>query len=225
MTTHDEELIGMLLGDRPRSPDLARWLATPEGRHELAAYRRTLGALERLYEDVLARRAVYYTAVQAPIGRVFVAASDEGLVRVSFRSSEASFVNDLRRQLDADVVRSPERTADIVHQLRAYFAGGRRHFDMRLDLRHVSPFQRRVLLAAARVPAGKLVSYGEIARRIGEPRGSRAVGQALGHNPIPIVIPCHRVVAASGRIGGYTGGLAIKRKLLRLEGSLAAVAG
>ena len=224
-TTHDDELIGMLLGDRRRSPDLARWLATPEGRHELAAYRRTLGALERVYGDVLGRRTVYYTTVQAPIGRVFVAVSDEGLVRVSFRSSEASFVNDLRRQLPADVVHSPKRTADIVHQLRAYFAGERRHFDMRLDLRHVTPFQRRVLLAATRVPAGKLVSYGEIARRIGEPGGSRAVGQALGHNPIPIVIPCHRVVAASGRIGGYTGGLAIKRKLLRLEGSLAAVAG
>lgn len=225
MTTHDDELIGMLLGDRRRSPELARWLATPEGRHELEAYRRTLGVLERLYGGASTRRAVYYCAVQAPIGRVFVAASDEGLVRVSFRRSEGAFVNDLRRQLDADVVRSPERTEDIVHQLRAYFAGERQRFDMRLDLRHVTPFQRRVLLAAARVPAGQLVSYGEIARRIGEPRGSRAVGQALGHNPIPIVIPCHRVVAAGGRIGGYTGGLAIKRKLLRLEGSLAAVAG
>jgi methylated-DNA-[protein]-cysteine S-methyltransferase len=75
------------------------------------------------------------------------------------------------------------------------------------------------------VPPGQVVSYGEIARRIGEPGGCRAVGQALGLNPIPIVIPCHRVVAAGGRIGGYTGGVAIKRKLLRLEGSLAAAAG
>ena len=72
------------------------------------------------------------------------------------------------------------------------------------------------------MPAGQVVSYGEIARRIGRPRGSRAVGQALGRNPIPIVIPCHRVVAAGGRLGGYTGGLAIKKKLLRLEGTLAA---
>ena len=119
-------------------------------------------------------------------------------------------------------MRSAARTADIVHQLRAYFTGERRTFDVRLDLRHVSPFQRRVLMAAASVPPGQVVSYGEIARRIGQPRGSRAVGQALGHNPIPIVIPCHRVIAAGGRIGGYGGGLPTKRKLLRLEGALAA---
>ena len=225
MTTHDDELIAMLLGDRRRSPELARWLGTRQGRNELAAYRRTLEALERLYGGATPRRTVYYCAVPAPIGRVLVAASDAGLVRVSFRRSEGSFVHDLRQQHDADVVRSPAHTADIVHQLRAYFAGERRRFDVRLDLRHTSPFQRRVLRAAARVPAGQVVSYGEIARRIGEPGGSRAVGQALGHNPIPIVIPCHRVVAAGGRIGGYTGGLAIKRKLLRLEGALAVAAG
>jgi methylated-DNA-[protein]-cysteine S-methyltransferase len=84
----------------------------------------------------------------------------------------------------------------------------------------VTPFQRRVLMAAAGVPAGKVVSYGEIARRIGQPHGSRAVGQALGQNHL-IVIPCHRIIAAGGKIGGYGGGLARKRKLLRLEGALA----
>ena len=223
MITHDDELIALLLGDRRRSAALGRWLGTLEGRRELAAYRRTLEALEALYGDAAAapRRTIYYCALPTPIGRVFVAAGEAGLVRLSFRQSEASFVAELRR-LGADVVRSPARTADIVHQLRAYFAGERRSFDVRLDLRHTTSFQRRVLMAAARVPAGQVVSYGEIARRIGDPRGSRAVGQALGHNPVPIVIPCHRVVAAGGRIGGYTGGLTIKRKLLRLEGAVAA---
>ena len=223
MTRHDDELIALLLGDRRRSRALGRWLGTLEGRRELAAYRRTLEALEALYGDAAAapRRTIYYCALPTPIGRVFVAAGEAGLVRLSFRQSEASFVAELRR-LGADVVRSPARTADIVHQLRAYFAGERRSFDVRLDLRHTTPFQRRVLLAAARVPAGQVVSYGEIARRIGQPQGSRAVGQALGQNPVPIVIPCHRVIAAGGRIGGYTGGLGIKRKLLRLEGALAA---
>ena len=223
MITHDDELIALLLGDRRRSAALGRWLGTLEGRRELAAYRRTLEALEALYGDAAAapRRTIYYCALPTPIGRVFVAAGEAGLVRLSFRQSEASFVAELRR-LGADVVRSPARTADIVHQLRAYFAGERRRFDVRLDLRHTTPFQRRVLLAAARVPAGQVVSYGEIARRIGQPHGSRAVGQALKHNPVPIVIPCHRVIAAGGRIGGYTGGLGIKRKLLRLEGALAA---
>jgi len=225
MTIHDDELIGKLLGDRPRSPGLRRWLGTPQGRDELDGYRRTLAGLDRLYGGDMPRPAIYWCAVPASIGRVFVAASDEGLLRVSFRHREGSFVDELRERTEADVVRSTARTADIVEQLRDYFAGERRRFDLRLDLRHVSPFQRRVLLAATRVPAGEVVSYGEIARRIGEPGGSRAVGQALGHNPIPIVIPCHRVVAAGGRIGGYTGGLAIKRRLLRLEGSLAAIAG
>ena len=121
-----------------------------------------------------------------------------------------------------EVLPSPAKTARIVHQLRAYFAGERRRFDIEIDFRHVTSFQRRVLLAATQVPAGQVVSYGEIARRIGRPGGSRAVGQALGHNPVPIVVPCHRVVAAGGALGGYTGGLDIKRKLLRIEGALAA---
>lgn len=222
MPKHDDALIAMLLGDRRRAPELARWLGTPAGRRELAAYRRTLAALERLYGDAPLRRTVYYGVLPTPIGRVFVAASEAGLVRVSFRRSEASFVTELRRRLGADVMPSPARTAAVVRQLRAYFAGERRAFDLRLDLRHVTPFQRRVLTAAAAVPAGQVVSYGEIARRIGQPRGSRAVGRALGCNPVPIVVPCHRVVAAGGRIGGYTGGLGIKRALLRLEGVLAA---
>ena len=226
MKSRDDALIAMLLGDVEPSAALARWLESEEGRRELAAYRRTLGALRKLYGDVRTpapRRVVHYCSLRSPFGRVLVAATEEGLVRVSFRCSEASFVAELRRGLAAEPVRSAARTADIVHQLRAYFAGERRTFDVRLDLGDVTPFQRRVLMAAASVPAGQVVSYGEIARRIGQPRGSRAVGQALGHNPIPIVIPCHRVVAAGGRIGGYTGGLGVKRKLLRIEGALAAV--
>jgi methylated-DNA-[protein]-cysteine S-methyltransferase len=222
---HDDALIAMLLGDASVSATLERWLATETGGRELAAYRQALGALARLYGEVRApqpRARLYYCTIATPIGRVLVAAGDAGLVRVSFRRSERSFVAEIRRRLGAEVVRSPERTADVVHQLRAYFAGERRAFDVHLDLRHLTPFHRRVLLAAAEVPAGQVVSYGEIARRIGRPGGSRAVGQALGRNPIPIVIPCHRVIAAGGRLGGYTGGLAIKRKLLRLEGALAA---
>jgi len=225
MKTHDDALIAILLGDAKPSPELARWLATTSGRRELTAYRQTLAALQKRYGEVRvppAGRVVYYCSLPSPIGRVLVAASETGLVRVSFRRTEASFAADLREQLGAEPLRSATRTADIVHQLRAYFAGQRRAFDVRLDLRHVSPFQRRVLMAAASVPSGQVVSYGEIARRIGQPRGSRAVGQALGHNPIPIVIPCHRVIAAGGRIGGYGGGLATKRKLLRIEGALAA---
>jgi methylated-DNA-[protein]-cysteine S-methyltransferase len=221
MTKHDQALIAMLLGDAPPAPALARWLETEPGRRELAAYRRGLAAFDRAYrEPATARRPIHYCAVPSPVGRLFVAASETGLVRVSFGGSEASFVRELRA-LGAEPVRSEERTAEVVHQLRAYFAGERRAFDVRFDLSGISPFQHRVLMACASVPAGQVVSYGEIARRIGRPGGSRAVGQALGRNPIPIIIPCHRIVATGG-IGGYGGGLARKRKLLRLEGALAA---
>src|SRR5438094_149014 len=208
-------------------PDALPAAAGPslERREELRAVRRAVEALPPRQRAALMLRQFHdlgYAEIAATLGGVFVAASEAGLARVSFRQSEVSFVAELRQRLGDDVVRSPVRTADVVHQLRAYFAGERRRFDVRLDLRHTTPFQRRVLMAAARVPAGQVVSYGDIARRIGQPRGSRAVGQALGQNPIPIVIPCHRVVAAGERIGGYGGGLGIKRKLLRLEGSAAA---
>ena len=221
MAKHTDALIAMLLGDVPTAPVLERWLATTDGKRELAAYRRTLGALDRLYKAE-PRPVAYYCTVATPIGRVLVAATAAGLVRVSFRQSEATFAAELHRQLGIDVVRSPQRTAGVVHQLRAYFAGERQAFDVQVDLRQLTPFQRRVLAATARVPAGQVVSYGDIARRIGRPGGSRAVGQALTRNPVPIIIPCHRIVAAGGRIGGYAGGLTIKRKLLRLEGALAA---
>jgi len=225
MTRRERELIAAVLGDRPPSPELRRWLATDEGRREFAAHRRALGALRTLYGGRAvergAARPIHYTSLAAPIGRVLVAVSDAGLVRVRFRQSEAAFVSELERQLGVKPVRSTAQTANVVSQLRAYFAGRRRRFDMPVDLSHVTPFVRRVLTATMQVPAGNLVSYGDIARRIGQPRASRAVGQALGRNPIPIVIPCHRVIASGGRIGGYTGGLAVKRRLMRLEGVLA----
>ena len=227
MKRRDTELIAAVLGDRRPGPELARWLATVEGRRELVAHRRALSALRELYgARTLApgqpAAAVHWTSLAAPIGRVLVAVGHAGLVRVRFRQSEAAFVAELERELGVRAVRSPAETADVVRQLRAYFAGRRRRFDVPVDLSHVTPFVRRVLTATMKVPAGNLVSYGDIARRIGQPKGSRAVGQALGRNPIPNVIPCHRVIAAGGHIGGYTGGLAIKRRLLRLEGSLAA---
>lgn len=222
-TKHDDHLIAMLLGDRRPSLELEHWLETSAGKRELAAYRRVLDTLTTLHGALPAIDATaYYADLATPIGRVLVAATDAGLVRVSFRQSEASFARELRARLGLHAVRSTTRTTEVVHQLRAYFAGTRRGFDVRVDLSRLTPFHRQVLEATAEVPPGQVVSYGEIARRIGRPSGSRAVGQALGRNPVPIVIPCHRVVAAGGRLGGYTGGLAIKRKLLRLEGTMAA---
>src|SRR5437763_80931 len=182
-------------GSRP-SPALQHWLDTDEGRREREAYRRALESLGRLYGEVAAsptRRTVYYCSLPTPIGPLLVGVTDAGLVRVCFRRSEASFVAELRERLGAEPVRSAKRTADIVRQLRAYFAGQRRAFDVQLDLSGITPFHRRVLMAAAAVPAGQVVSYGEIARRIGQPRGSRAGGPAPGRNPIPTRLPAPRV--------------------------------
>ncbi len=215
------ELIAIALGDAKPSAHMKRWLETGEGRREIAAYQETLNMLTRLYAQTPAPKPaakVYYVAVRTPVGRVFVAATDVGLARVSFDPSEVKFVAALR-QLKMDVVKSAEKVSGITAQLEAYFAGERRAFDVPVDLRRMSPFQRSVLMAARAVPAGQVVSYHEIARRIGRPRASRAVGQALGHNPVPIVIPCHRVVASDGGLGGYSGGLEIKAKLLKMEGA------
>ena len=128
-------------------------------------------------------------------------------------------IAELRRRLGATAIKTAEEMSDIITQLEAYFAGQRREFDLPIDFGTMTSFQRRVLTATRAVPAGRVLSYGEIAKRIGKPAASRAVGQALGHNPMPIVLPCHRVVASDGGLGGYTGGLAIKRKLLALEGA------
>jgi methylated-DNA-[protein]-cysteine S-methyltransferase len=220
MSTNDDARLAKLLGDAAGTSGRI----DPHLGDDRRA-RRALAALDALYGDLRVRPIVYWDAIATPIGRVLVAVSDAGLVRVGFRQTTVTaFAAQLAQQLDADVVRSPARTAHAVRQLRAYFAGRLRGFELPIDLGGLSAFQRRVLMATAAIPAGRLASYGDIARRIGRPGGSRAVGQALGRNPVPIVIPCHRVIAAGGRIGGYAGGLGIKRTLLRLEGTLAEVA-
>ena len=123
---------------------------------------------------------------------------------------------------DRPALRDPDALADVERQLAEYFAGSRRRFDLEVDLRPLTRFQRRVLEAAREIPYGRVVPYAELARRIGRPRASRAVGNALGHNPVGIVVPCHRVVKSDGGLGGYTGGVEFKERLLALEGARAA---
>ncbi len=225
-TPWQDHLIAVLLGDAAPSAALERWLATEAGRRERTAYQRTLAAFRRVYgasaASSQARSArVYYDTLDTPVGRLLLATSEHGLVRVAFGGSETAFTRGLRERFGTEVARSPARLAAAARQLRAYFARTRRSFDLPLDLRSLTPFQRGVLLATAEVPAGRVAAYSEIARRIGAPTGSRAVGQALGRNPIPIVIPCHRIVPARGGLGGYLGGLDVKRALLALERALA----
>jgi methylated-DNA-[protein]-cysteine S-methyltransferase len=198
-------------------------------------------ALDRLYAsgppaDVLerararARKAVqearpaviYYDAVgHTSVGPVFVAVSDKGVVAVDFAPSEAEFLRDLQTRMAASPVRSREKAGEASRQLRDYLRGKRTTFNLPLDLSRMGAFQRTVLLAAAKIPRGQVTTYAQLARRIGRPRAARAVGQALGHNPIPIILPCHRVLAADGSLGGYSArdGVRTKARLLRLEGA------
>jgi len=220
----DDALVAFMLGDAGATPELDEWLQTTAGRQERAAYQEALDGLDRLLRETpggAVRSAIYYDRMKSPVGPLLVASTDEGLLRIAFTDSEAVLKEDLaHRGVARPLVRSPERLAAAAAQLEDYFAGRRRAFDLRADLRLVTPFRRRVLQATGAIPAGSVSTYGEIARGIGQPRASRAVGQALGHNPVPIVIPCHRVLGGGGGIGGYTGGLEIKRKLLEIEGVL-----
>ena len=161
---------------------------------------------------------VKYDSVRTPIGVVFVAMSDRGVCDVTFgKTSEAAYLRHLSRWA-SQVARDHGAVAPALEELDAYFTGRRRGFSVPVDVRDVSDFTARVLRETRRIPFGELRSYGEIARRIGSPMASRAVGGALGRNPVPVIVPCHRVIAHDGRLGGFTGGLATKRALLRIEG-------
>jgi methylated-DNA-[protein]-cysteine S-methyltransferase len=152
-----------------------------------------------------------------PIGPLFLAAGDEGLIRISYQDSEADFLAGFDRR--ARLVEDSHALAPYRQQLGEYFDGDLESFTMPLDLSRLTDFQRRVLSTIARIPAGAVWTYRQVAVAVGKPKAARAVGQALGSNPLPIVLPCHRVIASDGTLGGYAGGLAIKRKLLKHEGA------
>jgi methylated-DNA-[protein]-cysteine S-methyltransferase len=198
-------------------PDCRSWL--PELDLLPASVARAFGLGDRA--GTPAPRVAYWDSFASPIGRLHIATSEDGRVRrVSFRGSEESFVDSL---LGYGWLPLPDRSANdpLRRQLDEYFAGRRRAFDLPVDLGGLSPFVRQVLETTAAVPAGRYETYGSMAALVGRPAAARAVGNALGSNPIPIVVPCHRVLAAGGKIGGYGGGardLHVKRALLAIEG-------
>jgi methylated-DNA-[protein]-cysteine S-methyltransferase len=187
-----------------------------------AAWERARQALTTGLRERAPLPVSYTRVVRSPVGPLWVAVSEKGLVAVEYDRPEAAFQRDLERRLRRPVVRAEGPTEEARRQVFEYLNGRRRSFSLSIDLRHLTAFQRRVLEAAQAVPRGQVATYGQIARRIGRPRAARAVGQALGSNPVPIVIPCHRVLASDGRLGGYSGrgGLRTKEKLLRLEGAM-----
>ena len=168
------------------------------------------------------RASVTFASFQTRLGPIRAAWTRAGVCRVSFRSrTEKGFAAELRRSFpDAEIIRGSAASAPaaLARELSDYASGRSITFTVPIDLAGLTPFSRRVLEATARVPYGEVVSYGSIAAAIGVPGSSRAVGNALGGNPVPILIPCHRIIAAGGRIGGFTGGLRAKRRLLAVEG-------
>lgn len=163
---------------------------------------------------------VRWDVVESPLGPLYIAVSSQGLCSLDFGVDLAVFLSKLDPL--ARIEQNPKALAHIVEQLHEYFARGRFRFDVSLDLGRLTPFQQSVLQTARTIPAGTVWTYRQVATAIGRPKASRAAGQALAHNPVPIIVPCHRVVASNGRLGGYSGGggLGSKRLLLRHEGAL-----
>jgi methylated-DNA-[protein]-cysteine S-methyltransferase len=162
---------------------------------------------------------VAYTTVDSPIGPLLLAATEVGLVRLGFeREDDDAILVDLAAHVSPRVIESPARLDEVRRELDEYFEGRRDHFDLPLDWQLSRGFRRTVLERLyAEVPYGRTVSYLELATTVGNPKASRAVGTAMATNPIPIVVPCHRVLRTGGHLGGYGGGLDAKLTLLALE--------
>jgi len=164
---------------------------------------------------------VAYAELDSPLGSLLVASTPKGLVRLAYPDERRDGVlDDLATKVSPRLLEAPERLDEVRRRLDDYFEGRTHEFEIEVDYALTKGFVRRVLRATARIPFGKLATYRVIARRAGSPNGYRAAGNALGSNPIPIVVPCHRVVHSTGGLGGYTGGLERKEFLLHLEGAL-----
>jgi methylated-DNA-[protein]-cysteine S-methyltransferase len=164
---------------------------------------------------------VAYAMTDTPVGRMLVATTPRGLVRVGLpRKTYDDVLEELSREVSPRVLESPARLDSVRRELEEYFEGRRRRFDLPLDWRLSHGFRGEALKALLGVPYGHTVTYTELAERAGSPRAYRAAGSACGSNPIPIVVPCHRVVRTGGALGEYGGGPEMKRFLLGLEGAI-----
>ena len=158
---------------------------------------------------------VAVSTVESPIGDLLVAVTPQGLVRLAFDPEQV--LEELAERISPRVAEAPIRLDPVRRELDEYFAGHRRAFDIAVDWSLTSGFRRRVLEATARIPTGEVTTYGALARQVGKPTAARAVGGAVGSNPVAIVVPCHRVLPASGGVGNYGGGPDRKEFLLELE--------
>lgn len=196
-------------------PDVAALLALT------AADPETLARLHRTLEAAAGREGlldVAYTTIDTPVGSLLLAATEQGLVRVAYESEDHDKVLDLlAASLSPRILRAPRRLDTAAGEIDEYFAGRRTRFDLPLDFSLSRGFRQTVQRQLVRIAYGRTESYQEVARIVGNPKAVRAVGSACATNPLPVVVPCHRVLRADGTLGGYIGGLAAKTTLLRLE--------
>ena len=165
---------------------------------------------------------VAYSEIESPLGTWLAAMTERGLVRIAFNPEEEDVLGELSERISPRVLEVPARFDDLRREFDEYFDGKRRDFDIDLDWQLVDGFNRRVLKATAKIPYGKMSTYKTMATQAGSPRAARAAGNALHNNPIPLVVPCHRVIGSNGGLVGYGGGLPMKEALLELEGARAA---
>jgi methylated-DNA-[protein]-cysteine S-methyltransferase len=179
--------------------------------------------LDRRFRDAAVRAGLLdagFDIVDSPVGPLLVAATEQGLLRISFDADPEAQLERLARIAGRRILRAPRAVDPVRRELDEYFEQRRQHFDLDIDLRGATPFTAHVLEELALVPYGQTATYGELAGRVGRPRAARAIGMIMNHNPIPIVLPCHRIVGSNGSLVGYGGGLERKEQLLRLEGAL-----
>lgn len=215
----EDDLLAWVFGDMPEEREsalTAHFSECPSCCERAAEFRR----LERAAPACREGEVIRWRGFPSPFGEMRIAASTKGLVELSWQTpSDEAFVEKLEsRYCAAPVVCDCDHLASAEQQLHEYFSRRRSDFELPVDLGSLTDFQRAVLRAAADLGFGEVATYNEIARRIGRPGASRAVGNALGRNPVAIIVPCHRVVRTDGTLGGYTGGLEYKEALLEIEG-------
>ena len=183
------------------------------------------GAVRRATDRALGEGLidVAYARVDSPLGTLVAAGTERGLLRLAYEDFDGGLdevLDHLAHRVSPRIAEAPARLDAVRRELDEYFEGGRRDFDVPIDWSLTTGFTQKVLRATAAIPFGSVSSYAGVAADAGSPRATRAAGNALGSNPVPIVVPCHRVLRSGGRLGGYTGGVDKKEHLLRLEGVL-----
>ena len=207
----------MTIRRKKNKRQMANWLRSALPAPQEATLARSRERIENWFKSIAP--TIRWGEMSSPLGTVYIAVTANGLCAVDFGRREIDFL--ARFEPRTHLEKDSSAVQEAIDQLREYFSGERNTFRLPVDLALLTPFQRSVLKTACRIHPGQVWTYQQVAQEMGRPKSSRPVGQALAHNPLPIIIPCHRVIASDGSLGGYSGGsgLTAKRWLLRLEGA------